>query len=342
MPIRSALLLLALPVWILAGCSHNGVSCDAGTSRLCTCAGSEIGLQICQSSGAYDVCACATDAGCDPGQVVVVDAGVELCLPPTVCNPETCPPQLGSCDGGACVYNAGYAGVRTLPEVWATYYCELPSGECDGVTQLQPVATTAARVAQQFGIPLCANVGAGAAGVCVGVSGSSPMVIGNSEEAIDPSTNQRVAKWGRGLTEASGLCYRIAGPGGDAIVALTDRCGGYCKCAGSGFEECSPCVNAPDLQVNCSCVGSVPGVYGQCCGAGCASPEADCDWCASNNHAHFNLDNDTFAHVCGSGAVVKGSCQLSAAQYVPCVQRSPAWPPPTPMSRSSAASPGAR
>jgi hypothetical protein len=152
------------------------------------------------------------------------------------------------------------------------------------------------------------------------------MVVGNSEEAVDPRTNMRVATWGLGLTEASGLCYRVAGPGGAAVVALTDRCGGYCKCNGSGFQECGPCVNAADMQVNCSCVGDVPGVYGQCCGDGCATTQGNCDWCASNNHAHFDLDVATFNHVCGSAAA-NGSCQLTQAQYGPCLTPNPAWPP---------------
>ena len=215
--------------------------------------------------------------------------------------------------------------MRTLPEAWATYYCELSAGGCNGVTQLEPPATTAAAIAQEFGVPFCGN-DQGSTGTCAGVGASSPMLVGNSQEAIDPRTNRLVATWGLGLTEASGLCYRIAGPGGVAVIALTDRCGGYCKCNGSGFEECGPCVNAPDLEVNCSCVGAVPGVYSQCCGDGCASTAADCDWCASNNHPHFDLDIDTFNHVCGNLASA-GSCQLSQAQYVPCLPPSSTWPP---------------
>lgn len=327
MAIRTVLL-VAISCSSLLACNHSASTCAPGTSELCSCANGAAGVQICSSSGAPAACTCATDGGCAPAQVLHVDAGIDLCMPQTVCNPETCPPQLGSCDGGACVFNPGYEGVRTFPEAWATYYCELSTGGCDGVTQLEPAATTATRVSQQFGIPLCESADAGPMGTCAGISASSPMVVGNSEEAVDPRTNQRVADWGLGLTEASGLCYRISGPGGAALIALTDRCGGYCKCSGSGFEECGPCVNAADMEVNCSCVGSVPGVYQQCCGAGCVSPASDCDWCASNNHAHFNLDVDTFNHVCGSGAATKGSCQLAQAQYVPCLPPNPAWPPP--------------
>ncbi len=270
----------------------------------------------------------ASDAGrCgfhDAGTWLQVSSSIEVCLPPVVCTSETCPPPLGKCVQGACELDPGYRGLQTLPEAWATYYCTLSTGGCHGVTQVDFPEVTAAKIAAATGYPLCENADAGA-GECVGIAASSPMVVGNSQVATDPSTGKTVSAWGLGLTEASGLCYELRGPGGTALVALTDRCGGYCKCGGSGYQECGPCVSAPDMSPNCACVGTVPGLFGQCCGNGCATTQQDCDWCASNNHAHFDLDTGTFNRLCAAQAT-QGSCQLTSVRFVPCAGQA-AWPP---------------
>ncbi len=259
-----------------------------------------------------------------PGTPLAIGSHIAMCMPPVVCTSETCPPPLGECVDGTCVYRAGYRGIATLPEAWVTYYCSLPDGGCHGVTQLEFPEITASKVAQSLGAPLCGAVGAGTK--CVGIAASSPMVVGNSQEAVDPRTGATVRPWGLGLTEASGLCYELKGPGGTVVVALTDRCGGYCKCKGSGYQECGPCVNAADMEPNCGCVGAVPGLYASCCGRGCSTLEAACDWCASNNHPHFDLDTDAFLFVCGSEAP-NGSCRLTSVTYVSCMRPSSAWPP---------------
>ncbi len=266
------------------------------------------------------------------GKVLEVASGIALCMPPTLCIPETCPPGLGECVDGECVYKAGYQGVSTVPEAWATQYCDLSSNGCNGVSQLEPPATTAMKVAASTGHPLCA--GADASDTCVGIVASPPMMVGNSETAIDPSTGKPAALWGLGMTEATGLCYAITGPGGSALVAVTDRCGGYCRCAGGEYAECGACVNAADAQVKCPCVGAAPPLYDACCVRGepvlCGPRPADdnlgqCDWCASNNHPHFDLDDATFAHVCGSEKD-RGSCRLSKAQFVKCGEPDSRWP----------------
>jgi hypothetical protein len=260
----------------------------------------------------------------DRGRKLVVAEGIEVCLPEVTCTSETCPPSLGTCVDGACVFQNGYQGLRTQPEAWATYYCTLANGSCHGVTQLEYPEVTAAKVSDELGLPTCDVATAGQR--CVGIVASPPMMVGNSEEAIDPATGKKVRDFGLGMTEASGLCYEIVGPGGTAVVAVTDRCGGYCKCEGSGNQECGPCVNAPDMEPNCACVGAVPGLHGECCGRGCPEVKGDCDWCASNNHPHFDLDEAAYAHVCGDEAMY-GSCQLEAARYVPCMAPDPRWPP---------------
>ncbi len=259
------------------------------------------------------------------GKVLHVAANIELCLPPVVCVPETCPPNLGECIAGRCVFQGNYAGLLTLREAWATRYCDLLSGGCHGVSQINHAEQTATMVAAELGHPLCDGASVGAP-KCVGIMASSPMVVGNSQAAIDPISGQNVSPWGLGLTEASGLCYEITGPGGTAIVALTDRCGGWCTCNGSGVQECGPCVNALDMEPNCPCVGTDPGLYDECCGLNCPSLDQQCDWCAANNHPHFDLDDATFYWVCGPDAPL-GSCQLSVARYLECLSPNPGWPP---------------
>jgi hypothetical protein len=267
-------------------------------------------------------------AGCgwkDAGTSLHIATSLDLCMPPVACNAETCPPTLGDCVNDACVYKAGYKGVATLPEAWVTYYCQLSTGGCHGVTQVEFPETTAQKISTATGFPICENA-IGGTSECVGIAAAPPMIVGNSQLAIDSQTHQQVKDWGLGMTEATGLCYELTGPGGTVLVALTDRCGGYCKCNGSGFQECGPCVNATDMQTNCPCVGTAPPAYSACCGATCGGTvNAQCDWCASNNHPHFDLDVATFNRICAANAT-QGSCKLSGARFVHCIDAS-AWPP---------------
>jgi hypothetical protein len=315
---------------LLVACadSSNAASPDAAADT--SSPAQEAGDETSPSSDAgtpapiFDGALASPDGGCGAsgGSPFHVTAGIDLCLPPTVCTSETCPPPLGTCVNGACQFKSGYEGLATLSQAWVTYYCTLSTGGCNGVTQAEPPAQTAAGVSTALGFPLCESDPD--ASTCVGIAASSPMVVGNSQVAVDPSTGKTVSAWGLGLTEASGLCYRLTGPGGSVVVALTDRCGGYCKCNGSGYQECGPCVSAPDMQPNCSCVGTTPPLYSECCGNGCSSTQQDCDWCASNNHPHFDLDVGSYDHLCGPNKAA-GSCQVSSVSYVPCL--TPTWPP---------------
>jgi hypothetical protein len=259
------------------------------------------------------------------GARLEISSDIAICTPPVVCDPETCPPPLGECVNGRCTYRQGYQGLRTLPEAWVTYYCMLSGGGCHGVTQINYPEVNAQHIADHLGYPLCSD-SVPASTPCVGIAASSPMVVGNSQVAVDPSNGRTVSTWGLGLTEASGLCYELTGPGGVVLVALTDRCGGYCRCGGNDFQECGACVNASDLTPQCPCVGSAPPLYSGCCGQGCAMTLGNCDWCASNNHPHFDLDTAAFNRICGAQAQ-SGSCQLTRVRYLPCMDPSPSWPP---------------
>jgi hypothetical protein len=273
------------------------------------------------------------------GRVMTVGADIQLCLPPVVCSPnETCLPGLGSCVAGQCVYKTGYQGLATLPQAWATQYCDLNMGTCNGIWHSPdntPLAVAQA-VGTKMGRPLCTTAPAGT--TCVGITAPPPLVVGNSQRTIDPSTGRTVALWGLGTTWASGLCYEITGPGGTAVVAVTDRCGGYCNCKqiSNGqvipYQECGGCIDATthtDVNPQCTCVGNAPPVYTQCCGRGCPTMSTNgfCDWCAANNHPHFDLDDATFAHVCGPDGPMYGSCQLSKAHFLPCYDALAVWPP---------------
>ncbi len=242
------------------------------------------------------------------GHVLNVAADIQLCIPPQTCLPETCPPTLASCVNGQCVFNAGYQGLATLPQAWTTHYCDLQTGACNGVHQFDPVLTTAQTLATKASLPLCNASAPGAE--CVGIVASPPMMIGNHEKFGQA--------WGLGLTEASGLCYEVTGPGGSALLAITDRCGGYCECPSLGvssYGECGQCDEATDLTPLCECRG--PG--------NCSTQQ--CDWCAANNHPHFDVDDDTFNHLCGDQSL-QGSCQLANVKFVPCLDPRADWPPP--------------
>jgi hypothetical protein len=242
------------------------------------------------------------------GHVLNVSAGISLCIPPQTCLPETCPPTVGSCVNDQCVFKPGYQGLQTLPEAWTTHYCDLQSGACQGVHQLDTVLSTAQAVAKKASLALCKSSAAGAK--CVGIVASPPMMVGNREKFGQI--------WGLGLTEASGLCYEVTGPGGSALLAITDRCGGFCKCPSLGandFSECGQCKEATDMTPLCECRGD----------NNCSTQQ--CDWCAANNHPHFDVDDDAFNHLCGDQAL-KGSCQLTVAKFVPCADPRADWPPP--------------
>jgi len=81
-----------------------------------------------------------------------------------------------------------------------------------------------------------------------------------------------------------GQCWQLSGPGGTATVAITDCCAGY---PGNPSCETDPSDNT-------------------------------CDWCADNNHWHFDLDRDSFVQVCGQSGLNAGHCNLSNTVQVGC------------------------
>ena len=171
----------------------------------------------------HDGKACGFDK---TGRLLNVAPDIEVCAPAVVCTSETCPPSLGSCVGGQCNYKGNYKGLLTLPQAWATHYCDLSGQGCRGVTQVEFPEVTAGQVSAALGLPPCFQQN-GSAEKCVGIMAAPPMMVGNSQEAIDPVTGKFAKLWGLGMTEATGFCYEITGPGGTAVLAVTDRCGGH-------------------------------------------------------------------------------------------------------------------
>lgn len=257
------------------------------------------------------------------GSVFSVTSSIEVCLPPVYCNPETCPPALGQCVNGQCQYLSGYKGLATYPHAIATYYCQLDTGGCNGALggSIFDMATTAA---SHLHLPLCTPT---STGNCMGIAATSPMLMGNSQIAHDALANGNVPLWGLGLSYVSGVCYELTGPGGQVTVAITDRCAGYCRCDGSvasdqaSYHECGQyqCYDSPQMHPNVPCVGTLPQIgFPSCGGFGCAStPVQQCDWCASNNHPHFDLDVYAYNHVCGSAGTA-GHCDITGVKIISC------------------------
>ena len=80
------------------------------------------------------------------------------------------------------------------------------------------------------------------------------------------------------------------------------------------------------MSPNCPCVGTAPSLYTNCCGNGCGGTvNGSCDWCASNNHPHFDLDDKAFSRLCGAESAA-GSCKLAGVKPVVCLGTK-AWPP---------------
>jgi len=81
---------------------------------------------------------------------------------------------------------------------------------------------------------------------------------------------------------ACGQCWALTGPGGTKNIQVTDCCAGY-----PGKPSCL------------------------------SSNDPYCDWCAANDHQHFDLDWDSFVTVCG-GQVNAGNCRISKAVRISC------------------------
>jgi len=164
-----------------------------------------------------------------------------------------------------------------------------------------------------------------------GETANPPRMIGNSATSMNTFTGNRVTNSWQGLTGTTQLCYDVMGPGGRAILIAGDRCGGYCFTDPIDVSICMNTFTYPDDKLNLqecgSCVGKATNIIepGPPC-VGTALPlysanvpsEQKCDWCASNNHPHFDMDIDTYNHICGAEADA-GHCELSFVEPFICL-----------------------
>eukprot|EP00483_Globobulimina_turgida_P000879 UN00880 len=234
---------------------------------------------------------------------------------PLACDYDMCDPGLGKCNNSYAVIDSqceysesgNYSGVASFPYGVSTEYCTLSNGQgCEGGACGNHISTA---LLSQYGV--------------TGIAAVNPWLFGLDE-------NRNKASWGQGCTTNSKICYYLDGPGGSANIMITDRCAGYCTIDlktllcdpnGQGAADCGQCVlsyyDPTKIHPNCPCIGTDGDMYPTCCGndPSCGTPlNAQCDWCAGNNHAHFDLDYGTFNRVCGSQAY-KGHCVLK--QFVP-------------------------
>lgn len=258
-----------------------------------------------------------------------VNNRTNIFVPPQFCAPENCPNTLGQCTSSTtCSYEGNYKSISTYPTAMATYYCDLKGGGCNGVLgPTIPANDTAVAMAKQINLPLCySQLKTGEP--CVGIAAVPPIMMGNNQLTWSSNPDRTVPAWGSGLSVATGWCYKLTGPSGVAYVAITDRCGGYCNCpsTNTGIGECGgQCVSSSwppiqDLTPNCQCRGSTNGIS-------TCSTQQDCDWCAANDHPHFDLDQNTFNNICGDAGRNAGSCAILGAEPIPnCVPTYSAWP----------------
>ena len=208
----------------------------------------------------------------------------------------------------------------------ATYYCALNTGGCNGVMGTTiPAQSVAAQVVTSQGKPFCYTQNTVD---CVGIAAVPPIMMGNNQITANTYPYTPKTPWGSGLSPASGYCYKLTSSSGLSVyVAITDRCGGYCSCPskGTGIGECGgQCIGytwppVADLTPNCQCRGSANTIS-------TCSTQQNCDWCAANDHPHFDLDTDSFNRICGAAGSA-GSCSIASVTPIAnCVPKNGAWP----------------
>lgn len=218
--------------------------------------------------------------------------------------------------------------MSTFPKAYATFSgCSLASNTCDGAGKdIFAVSKVVVDMSSKLGgsLPSCPGT-TNFNGVCVGVAGVNPILYGDTQSY---ATSQK--SWGLGLSPASGMCYKVTGSSGKvAYLAIINRCSGMCSCpsrvASTGVSNCASCIGSnyyrdlvTDLKPNCQCVGTASNAIGAC------GTDTKCDWCAANNHPHFNLNQESFVHLCGD--TTAGRCELTKVEVVPnCVTVDTYW-----------------
>ena len=147
-----------------------------------------------------------------------------------------------------------------------------------------------------------------------------------------------------------GKCWHLINGKTSITVLATDRCGGRCygkpficdkEAAPAATCDCATCIEGKkeyrnDTTVSnptCPC-SAVEAMFSailcllfswqcSCLSAqakrseGLCAPGILCDWCAHDDHPHFDLDMDAFNAICGPQSG-QGSCNLTTAVEVRC------------------------
>ncbi len=284
-----------------------------------------------------------------------INPNVTIYRPKVACTPVTCLSVYGGqCQSdGSCKYPPDANGkvfnpLIEYPHAMATNYCGLEDGGCSGALgDPRDFINNVKNCILKGNSPESPPNGAIDENTRFGVTANPPIMIGDSNQSFDLVTGEVVKTSYQGSTPYSGICYDVKGPTGRAILIPYDRCAGYCKTGcgktsssnlkkkniksvnlknndnSTGNIECGICLQSPDFhpKPNCPCVGTTP-LNSKCCGKseyGCGNLDGDCDWCASQNHPHFDLDNGTFNTVCKDDAGALGSCELTSVKPFKCI-----------------------
>lgn len=298
------------------------------------------------------------------GRYVQVNADVVIFLPYVFPTPVTCMASLGYTPNATsligCNYPPDFEPFMEFPWAVTTQYCGLEEGGCAGAIGDPRLFVNQTRNYTLHGLnkdpfpfgPINETTR-------FGIMANPPLMIGNSGEGINLLTGKQVTYAYQGASARSGICYDIKGPGGRAILLATDRCAGYCVSTNQAacdcvtataldltdpivdhVAECGTCVHTlgTTTMPGQPCVGNVnipsKGInpYSDCWGNGfpivnltCPHPVfGHCDWCASQNHPHFDIDIVTFNLLCGEWNK-DGSCVLEAVQPFQCVPPGMFW-----------------
>jgi len=248
--------------------------------------------------------------------------------------------DLFSCSGyGSCVNNStcqcvsGYTGrdcstpsggfPYQRPVAAATYFCELETGGCTAGMCIGGSSGS-------FSSFTTANLPDG----ITGVAAVNPTLYGCRYYYSPPrrAINQTVGGAYTFVGQGCGACYKLTKGTVSVAVTVIDRCAGDCKAQQSGTpcdpkgeyeSECGNCManNQSSVPV-CSCYSPSATNYNGICNG---KNNVICDWCAGNDHPHFDLDQTTFNKLCQADAV-KGHCDLDSFQSISCNPFKGPWP----------------
>jgi len=238
----------------------------------------------------------------------------------------------GSCSNNACVCTNGYTGrdcsippggfPYPRPVGAVTQFCQLESGGCTpgmcigGASNALPSFTNA-------------NLPDG----IMGIAAVNPTLYGSryAYSSVRRGIDQTVGGSYSYVGQGCGQCFRLERNSSQVTVVIIDRCAGDCKatqdqtCTPSGEweRECGVCDALGQKSVPvCSCYSTEAKIYNGICNG---KNSVICDWCAGNDHPHFDLDNTSFNKVCGDQSN-RGHCELTNIEMIACGPLKGPWP----------------